>query len=188
MRNAITKVTSFALLAGALALPALPASAEVASGAVATTAAVADNPYAVFDVKVKAPKKVKVGGKLNYRVTLTNKGPHSADAWFVGGQLPKGVDLKKVHYATNVPDSVCFLEEERSIFCLLPKVMEKGDTAYLTFETKLTKKAKGTQKAILGVVNYDVDQGMEDLSKEELDRLGVKSHVYAKVVKTKIVR
>lgn len=182
MRHAIMKAASFALLAGALVLPTAPASATTATAT--TTAA----PFSVFDVRVKAPKTAKAGGKLSYRVIATNKGPHEADAWFVGGQFPKGVDLKKIRYSSSVPGAECTLEGGRTFFCVLPQVLEKGDSATLVFDTKLTKKAKGTQKALLGVVSFDVQQGMEDLSMAELERLGIKSHAYLKQVSTTIKR
>ena len=186
MRNSLPKVASLALLAGALLLPAVPASASAAA-VTAKTAAVMDDPFAVFDVKVKAPKTAKAGGRVNYSIHATNTGPFSADSYFVGGEFPKSVDLRKIRYRTSVAKTECFLEG-RAFFCFLPKVLEKGDSITMIFETRLKKSAKGTQKATLGVVSYDVQQGMDNMSKEELDRLGVPEHGYAKTVKTKVVR
>ncbi|MEQ4720862.1 hypothetical protein [Nonomuraea sp. B19D2] len=176
MRN-LTKVASLALLAGALLAPAVPASATT----------VADEPFSVFDVKVKASKTVKPGGKIKYSIVATNKGPHEADAWFVGGAFPKGVDLKRIMYSTSVKDTECGLEG-RAFFCLLPVILEKGDSITMTFEAKVKKTATGTQQATLGVVSYDLQTGMDNMSKEELERLGVPEHGYAKTVKTKVVR
>ncbi|WP_327088188.1 hypothetical protein OIE66_38660 [Nonomuraea sp. NBC_01738] len=186
MRNSIAKAAAFSLIAGAMILPAVPASAATTNASSVAVKA-ADEPFAAFSVKVKAPKTAKAGGKLNYVVTGVNKGPYSADAWFVGGEFPKGVDLRKVRYRTSVPGTECSLDG-RALFCLLPTVLEKGDAFTMVFETRLKKNAKGVQKAILGVASFDVQQGMEGLDKEELERIGVPSHAYAKLVKTKVVR
>ncbi|MER7500709.1 hypothetical protein AB0L05_16600 [Nonomuraea pusilla] len=185
MRNPLPKVASLAVLAGALFLPVAPASAAPAT--TASAASKLDDPFAVFDVKVKATKVAKVGGKIRYSISATNTGPYSADAWFVGGELPKGVDMRKVYFRSSVRGTECAVSG-RSIFCLLPKVLEKGDSVSMTFDTKVTKSARGVQKAVLGVVSYDVQQGMEGLDKEELDRLGIPGHAYAKQVKTRLVR
>ncbi|GAA3662138.1 hypothetical protein GCM10022224_027320 [Nonomuraea antimicrobica] len=185
MRNSLTKVAALALAAGALLVPAVPASATtVATG---STATVLDEPFSVFDVQVKAPKTVKSGGKITYKIVATNKGPHYADAWFVGGALPKGADLRRVEYTTSVKGTECGLEG-RALYCWLPQILEKGDSVTMTFEVRLKKSAKGTQQATLGVISYDVQTGMENMSREELERLGIPEHGYAKTVKTKIVR
>jgi hypothetical protein len=184
MRNSLPKVASLALLAGALLLPAVPASAATVT---AKTAAVMDDPFSAFAVQVKAPKTAKAGGKLKYTIHAVNKGPHPADAYFVGGQFPKDVDLRRIHYSTSVTGTECFLDG-RAFFCFLPKILKKDEAVTMTFEPKLKKNAKGTQKATLGVVSYDVQTGMENMSKEELDRLGIPEHGYAKTVKTKVVR
>ncbi|MEV0228500.1 hypothetical protein [Nonomuraea sp. NPDC050786] len=176
MRN-LTKAASLALLAGALLVPAVPASATT----------VADRPFSVFDVKVKASKTVKAGGKIYYSIVATNKGPYDADYWFVGGQFPKGVDLKRIMYTTSVKKTECGLEG-RAFWCDLPVVLEKGDSIKMTFEAKLKKGATGTQEATIGVISYDVQTGMDNMSKEELERLGVPEHGYGKTVKTKVVR
>ncbi|SEG74987.1 conserved repeat domain-containing protein [Nonomuraea solani] len=183
MRYSLPKAASLALLAGALLLPAVPASATT----VTNTAAVLDDPFSVFKVSVKAPKTAKAGGNLTYKISAVNTGPHSADAWFVGGEFPKGVDLKKIRYASSVAKTECF-GEGRAFFCYAPKVLEKGDGVTLAFYTKLKKNAKGAQKATLGIISYDVQQGMEDMSKEELDRLGIPVNGYPKSVTTKVVR
>ncbi|GAA3247700.1 hypothetical protein [Nonomuraea helvata] len=176
MRN-LTKAVSLALLAGALLAPAVPASATT----------VASQPFSVFDVKVKASKTVKAGGKIKYSIVATNKGPYEADAWFVGGQFPKGVDLKRISYTTSVKKTECGLEG-RAFWCFLPVVLEKGDSIEMTFEAKVKKGTTATQEATLGVVSYDVQTGMDNMSKEELERLGIPEHGYGKTVKTKVVR
>jgi Domain of unknown function DUF11 len=176
MRNPLLKIATLAVAAGALLIPAVPASATAM-----------DDPFAVFDVQVKATKKAKPGGKVTYSIVATNKGPHYADYYFVGGEFPKHIDFRKIKYSSSVKDTECALDG-RAFYCFVPQVVEKGDSIGLTFYTNLTKKAKGTQTAKLGVVTYDVQTGMEDMSKEELDRLGVPEHGYVKTVKTKVVR
>ncbi|MEU8320867.1 hypothetical protein AB0C33_21145 [Nonomuraea sp. NPDC048881] len=194
MRNSLTKVASLALLAGALIVPAVPASATTTTAAhTATAAKAADAPFAVFDIKLKASKTAKAGGLIKYSLQATNTGPYSADAWFVGGQFPKGVDLRKISYRAP-KGTVCALDG-RALYCSVPYVLEKDDWVRLDFYAKLKKSATGTQKATLGVVTYDVQQGMWDqekgtwsLAQEELERLGIPEHGYAKTAKTKIVR
>ncbi|MFI7105225.1 hypothetical protein ACIBK9_02850 [Nonomuraea sp. NPDC050227] len=194
MRNSLTKVASLALLAGALIVPAVPASATTTTAAhTATAAKAADAPFAVFDIKLKASKTAKAGGQIKYSLQATNTGPYSADAWFVGGQFPKGVDLRKIRYSAP-KGTICALDG-RALYCSVPYVLEKDDWVRLEFYAKLKKSAVGTQKATLGVVTYDVQQGMWDqekgtwsLAQEELERLGIPEHGYAKTAKTKIVR
>ncbi|MFF0867712.1 hypothetical protein ACFYUV_38535 [Nonomuraea sp. NPDC003560] len=194
MRNSLTKVASLALLAGALIVPAVPASATTTTAAhTATAAKAADAPFAVFDIKLKASKTAKAGGQIKYSLQATNTGPYSADAWFVGGQFPKGVDLRKIRYSAP-KGTICALDG-RALYCSVPYVLEKDDWVRLEFYAKLKKSAMGTQKATLGVVTYDVQQGMWDqekgtwsLAQEELERLGIPEHGYAKTAKTKIVR
>jgi uncharacterized repeat protein (TIGR01451 family) len=190
MRSSLTKVASLALIAGALVVPAVPASATTTT--VAQTQKVLDDPFAVFDIQLKGSKTVRPGGTIKYSITATNTGPYSADAWFVGGQFPKGVDLRKIRYS-GPKGTVCFLDG-RALYCSVPYVLEKDDWVRLTFDAKLKKNAMGTQKATLGVVTYDVQQGMWDqekgtwaLAQEEMERLGIPEHGYAKTVKTRIV-
>ncbi|WP_188188658.1 DUF11 domain-containing protein [Nonomuraea sp. SYSU D8015] len=185
MRNSLPKVATLAALAGALLIPAVPASAAAAP--VAAKAAAAD-PYSAFDVKVKASKTAKAGGKIKYTIVATNKGPHYADAWFVGGEFPKGVDMKSIRYDTNHSKMRCELVSARAFWCPPTEVIEVGDSVTLAFYAKLKKSAKGTQKATIGIVSYNFDQGMENLNKEELDRLGVPRFGFEKSVKTKVVR
>ncbi|MGP3962879.1 hypothetical protein ACTWPT_43500 [Nonomuraea sp. 3N208] len=184
MRNSLLKAATLALLAGALLIPAVPASATTATTSAAATAA---DPFSAFGVKVKAPKTVKAGGKIKYTIVATNKGPHYADSWFLGGEFPKGVDLKKIRFGTSVKGTECY-GEGRAFYCFLPQVVEVGDSVAMVFDAPLKKGAKGTQTATIGVVSYNVDQGMENMSKEELDRLGIPEFGFKKTVKTKIVR
>ncbi|MBB6556495.1 DUF11 domain-containing protein [Nonomuraea rubra] len=183
MRNSLLKGAALAIAAGALLLPAVPAAATTT---VTTAATAAVEPFSTFDVKVKASKTVKAGGKITYTIHAVNKGPHYADSWFVGGEFPKGVDLRRIEYWAE-KGTECFLDG-RAFYCFIPRVVEKDEAVSMRFVAKTTKKAKGTQTATLGVVTYNVDQGMENMSKEELDRLGVPEFAFAKTVKTKVVR
>jgi uncharacterized repeat protein (TIGR01451 family) len=185
MRNTLTKVASLALIAGALTIPGAPASATTST--VAQTSTVLDEPFSVFDINLKASKTAKPGGTIHYKLVAGNVGPYDANAWFVGGQFPKGVDLKKISYSGAPKGTDCFLEG-RALYCLVPYILKKGYQVTITFDAKLKKNAKGTQAAKLGVVSYDVQTGMEDMSKEEFERLGVPEHGYVKTAKTKIVR
>ncbi|MEV0830654.1 hypothetical protein [Nonomuraea rubra] len=181
MRNSLLKGAALAIAAGALLLPAVPAAATTT-----VTAATAADPFSAFDVTVKATKKVKPGGKITYTIRAVNKGPHYADSWFVGGEFPKGVDLRNISYWAE-KGTQCALDG-RAFYCVLPRVVEVDEAISMKFVAKTTKKAKGTQTATLGVVTYNVDQGMENMSKEELDRLGIPEFAFAKTVKTKVVR
>ncbi|WP_327586367.1 DUF11 domain-containing protein [Nonomuraea sp. NBC_00507] len=186
MRYSLPKAATLALLAGALLLPAVPASAATTTTTTTTTKAA--DPYSAFAVKVSAPKTVKVGGKIKYTIVATNKGPHYADSWFLGGEFPKGIDVKKVRYISNHSKMRCGLASARVFYCPATEVIEVGDSVSITFYATLKKSAKGTQTANVGIVTYNVDQGMEDMSKEELDRLGVPGFGFNKKVKTKVVR
>lgn len=189
MRHPLAKIATFALVAplsGAMFLSAPAVAAPVAAKPAAVKAA---DPFSVFDISLKATKKVKRGGTINYSVVATNEGPYEATAgtWFVGGEFPKGVDLRKVSYRSSVAGTECLLDG-RSLFCVIPATVKKDEYVAVSFAAKVKKTAKGTQSAVLGVVSYDVQQGMENMSKEELDRIGVPAKAYAKLVKTKIVR
>lgn len=189
MPNSLPKTAALALLAGALLIPAVPAAAApVTAAPVAAKAAVAADPYSAFDVKVKAPKVVKAGGNIKYTIVATNKGPHYADAWFLGGEFPKGVDVRSIRYETNHTKMRCALVSARAFYCPPTEVIEVGDSVAIVFYAKLKKSAMGTQKATLGVASYNVDQGMENMSKEELDRLGVPEFGFRKTVTTRVVR
>ncbi|MFE3452026.1 hypothetical protein ACFXJ8_24205 [Nonomuraea sp. NPDC059194] len=178
-------------VAGALIFSAAPVAAAPTAPAATVVAAksAAADPFSVFDVKLTATKKAKRGGKIRYTITAVNTGPHEATAgtWFVGGLFPKGVDLRKITYRTSVDDTACELIK-RELFCVLPATVKKGESIAMVFDGRLTKKASGSQKAVLGVVSYNVETGMENLSKEELDRLGVPGFGFVKQATTKVVR
>src|SRR5687768_5529313 len=93
MRHPLAKLASFALvapLAGSMLFATGPASAAPAVAAKTVTAEAPD-PYSTFVTSVKAPKKVKAGGKITYKIAVKNLGPHQADRYWLGGKLPKGI-------------------------------------------------------------------------------------------------
>ncbi|MFI6321411.1 hypothetical protein ACIBG8_27995 [Nonomuraea sp. NPDC050556] len=167
---------------GSLLFAAAPASAAPAAAAKTTKA---DDPYSVFDVQVKAPKTVKRGGKITYRISAVNTGPYQADNYYMGGPLPKGI-VSKLRW--NGPDGTQCDWDSSGFWCWGPWILEKGDSDWLTITVTLKKGTKGTAKTRLGAIVYDVPTGMEDLNKEELDRVGgFNTWFYAKSVKTKIL-
>ncbi|GAA5074633.1 putative repeat protein (TIGR01451 family) [Thermocatellispora tengchongensis] len=192
MSRSLKKVASLALvtpLAGAMlfaaSAPASAAPVKVAAPAKAVTA-VADDPYSVFKVSVKAPAKVKAGGKITYSISAKNTGPYVADAYYIGGKLPKGI-VGTVYY--NGPKGTQCAWDESGFWCWGDWALEVGETDALKIHVKLKKSTKGHARAQLGVIAYDVPTGAENLSKEELDRIGgIKGWLFAKNVKTKIVR
>ncbi|MEW9554737.1 hypothetical protein [Nonomuraea sp. NPDC050783] len=187
MHKSFAKGAVLATLAtSALLVPAVPAVATTATTTTATTAAAA--PYSSFAVRVKATKRVWAGDSIKYSISATNKGPHYADAWFVGGVFPKGVDTRKIRFSSSIPKTECTLLTANSFFCFADQVIEVGDSFSVTFYAKTKKNARGSQKATLGVFSYNVDQGMENMSKAELDRLGIPGYVFSKTVRTTVVR
>jgi uncharacterized repeat protein (TIGR01451 family) len=185
----IATLTLVAPLAGAMLLGAAPATAATTTTAAAPAQATivkADDPFSVFQVKVKAPAKVRAGGKITYSITAKNTGPHQADYYFLGGKLPKGT-VDRLYYG-GIKGAECAWDDS-GFWCWSPKVLEVGDSARLNIQVKLKKTTKGTATARLGVIAYDVPTGAENLSKEELDRIGgVQGWLFDKKVKTKIVR
>ncbi|NRQ31359.1 hypothetical protein HII36_05835 [Nonomuraea sp. NN258] len=178
MRNSFAKAAALALFAGALAIPAAPAAA-------AAPAAKLDDPFSVMAVSVKGPKKVMAGDKIRYNLKITNTGPHTADYYWVGGILPKGIK-SKVYY--NAPKGTQCEYSSRQFWCWGPWVLEKGDSDWLTIHLALNKSTRGTATAELGAIVWDVPTGMENLDREEIDRLGFKKWFFSKKIKTKIVR
>ncbi|SDG42691.1 conserved repeat domain-containing protein [Sinosporangium album] len=186
MPSPLKKIASLVLaapLAGAMALTAAPASATVTAPAAAATKAT--EPYSTFAVSVKAPKKVRAGSKITYRITAVNRGPHTADNYYVGGLLPKGIG-STVRW-DGPEDTECEFEDN-AFFCTSPYYAEVGDKEWLDIEVRLKKTTRGYARAQLGVVAYDFPTGSETLSKEELDAAGIKSWFFSKKVKTAITR
>ncbi|MEU8383858.1 hypothetical protein [Streptosporangium sp. NPDC048865] len=180
MRHPISKIVAFALvapLAGGMLLAA-PASAQ------APAAAVKAEPYSTFAVTVSAPKKVKANGKITYRIKAVNKGPHQADFFYMGGLLPKG---SKATAVFGPKGTTCDTYDD-GFWCWGPDIIEVGDHETMAITVKLGKKSGRTAQAILGVDSYDIPTGAENLSRDELERMGIKSWYFVKKVKTSVTR
>ncbi|MDF5754880.1 hypothetical protein [Spongiactinospora sp. TRM90649] len=157
--------------------------ARVVDSAQATQA---DQPYSSFKVELKAPKKVRAGGTVTYSIKATNLGPHAADAYFIGGRLPKGISGKVTYWG---PDGTKCDWDDTGFWCWGDWVLKVGKTDSLKLSFKLKKSAKGSASAKLGVETYDVPTGAEEISREELERIGaIKGWDFTRTVKTKIVR
>lgn len=185
MRHPISRIVALALvapLAGGMLLTA-PASAASTQAPAATVKSAAE-PFSSFAVTVSAPKKAKAGGKITYRIKAVNKGPYEADAFYMGGLLPKGAKAT----AVSAPKGTECGNYEDGFWCFTPYALDIDDYEIITITVKLGKKSGRTAEAILGVDTYDLQTGAEDLSRDELERLGTKSWYFVKKVKTKIVR
>ncbi|MGW0590704.1 hypothetical protein [Streptosporangium sp. NPDC002607] len=183
MRHPISKIAALALvapLAGGM-LFATPASAAPAQVPAAVKAAA--EPFSSFTVSVSAPKKVKAGGKVTYKIKAVNKGPYAADAFYMGGLLPKHSKVT----AISAPRGTECDNFKDGFWCFTPYALEIDDYEIITITVKLGKKSGRTAEAILGVDTYDLQTGAEDLSREELERLGTKGWYFVKKVKTRIV-
>ncbi|GAA3109102.1 hypothetical protein [Streptosporangium carneum] len=185
MRHPISKIAALALvapLAGTmlLATPASAAPTKAPAGVVKK----ADDPYSSFDIKILAPKKVRAGGKITYRIKATNKGPYLADSFWTGGVLPKGATLSRVY----APKGTECGNYEDGFWCITPNALEIGDSDSIDIVVKLSRKARGTATALLGVDTVDLPQGAETLNRDEFERMGIKHWYFVKKVKTKIVR
>jgi uncharacterized repeat protein (TIGR01451 family) len=185
MRHPISKIAAIALIAPlagtmSLATPASAAPTKVSTAVVKK----ADDPFSSFDVQILAPKKVRAGGKITYTVKATNKGPHEADAYWTGGKLPKGSKLTAV-YAPKGTECGWY---EDGFWCFTPTALSVNDSETIAISVKLSKKARGTATAILGVDTTDLPTGAENLSRDEYERWGIKSWYFLKKVKTRIVR
>ncbi|MER5420991.1 hypothetical protein [Streptosporangium roseum] len=185
MRHPIYKIAALALvapLAGTmlLAAPASAAPTKAPAAAVKT----ADDPYSSFDVRISAPGRVRAGGTISYTIKATNTGPYEADSYYLGGVLPKGSKIVRVHAPKG---SECGSYED-GYWCWLPSILEVGEYESVKFVVKLGKKSKGTATAILGVDTYDLPTGSETLNRDEFERMGFKSWYFVKKVKTRIAR
>ncbi|MFF0310886.1 hypothetical protein ACFYSC_25950 [Streptosporangium sp. NPDC004379] len=197
MRHPISKIVTLAVagpLAGAMlfAAPATAATAASTAPAAASTVSVAkqaDDPFSVFAVKGSASAKVRPGGKITYTLKATNTGPYESKAgeYYIVVGAPKGVDVTGKWSYYGPKKSAC-ASEDQFAFCAVDKTMKVGDSVSFTFEMKVKKSAKGTMKTTLGVLAFDVPNGAENLSREELERLGVKSWLYGKRHSTRVVR
>ncbi|MFF5209976.1 hypothetical protein [Streptosporangium sp. NPDC000396] len=190
MRHPISKIAAFALaapLAGTM-LFAAPASAAPAK-APASAVKKADDPYSVFDIKANASKTVRPGGKISYSIKATNTGPYTSDAgdYFVVAYVPKAVSISG-KWSYQGPDKSECISEEQIVVCAVDKDLEVKDSISFSFQFKVGKAAKGTLKTSLGVVAYDVPTGAENLSRDELERIGIKSWFFGKEHRTRVVR
>ncbi|MFJ2028338.1 hypothetical protein [Streptosporangium sp. NPDC087985] len=191
MRHPISKIAALALaapLAGTM-LFAAPASAATAQASV-TVAKKVDEPFSTFAVKATASKTVRPGGKIAYSIKATNTGPYTSDAgsYFVVAYVPKHVDINGKGGSYRGPKKAGCITEEQLVVCLVDKNLKLGDSVSFNFEFKVKKGAKGTLKTALGVLAYDVPTGAETLSRDELERLGVKSWFFGKQHSTKVAR
>lgn len=180
---------SFSLfLAGGLAAVPLVAPAQAgAATAVATTTrtAVAQaKPYSNFKISVTYNKRTKRGGKITYHLKAKNLGPYYADYYWIGGQMPKGV-VPTLRWSG--PKGTKCTWEGRWFWCWGKYVLQKNKTDWLNFQVTLKKGTTGVATAKVGIIAYDVDQGMENIDKEELQRLGIKGYTWLKTAKTSIV-
>ncbi|GII63107.1 hypothetical protein Skr01_31920 [Sphaerisporangium krabiense] len=191
MRHPLAKIAATAVavpLAGALMFAALPASAATSakSGTVTATAkAAGEDPYSAFSVTVTGPKKAKRGGEITYRIKGVNNGPWTADDYYLGGTLPK--NLRGPVYYDGPKGTKCGFFPD-GFWCWPPYALEKGESTWLTITVRLKKGATGTATAKLGVNTWNWPTGAEDLSRDELRRIGVKGWYFTKPVKTKIAR
>ncbi|NRQ31364.1 hypothetical protein HII36_05860 [Nonomuraea sp. NN258] len=188
MRRSFTSLLTSALIATPLVAATqsgAAAAAPLAAAPVAQAKAVAaKDPYSRFKISVKHTKATKRGGKITYYLKAKNLGPHYADYYWIGGQVPTGV-VSKLRWGG--PKGTKCTWEGRMFWCWGQYALEKGDTDWLNFQVTLKPGTKGVATAKLGIISYDVDQGMENIDKEELERLGIKGYSWLKTVKTKIV-
>ncbi|MGW2213524.1 hypothetical protein ACWCSD_00925 [Nonomuraea sp. NPDC001684] len=185
------KSFSLFLVSGLAAVPLVaPAQAEAMTTATtattATTQAVAARakPFSNFKISVKYNNRTRSGGKITYYLKAKNLGPYYADYYWIGGQVPKGV-VPTLRWGASKGTKCTW--EGRWFWCWGKFVLPKGKTDWLNFQVTLKKGTRGVAVAKLGVIAYDVDQGMENIDKEELKRLGIKGYSWLRTAKTKIV-
>jgi hypothetical protein len=188
MHLKLARLASLALVAplvsGTFLAPAAPAAAKPAS--VTTTVTKAEDPWSAFQVLAKAPKKVKKGSKIKYQLDVINRGPEPANAYYVGGKLPKGIDLKKVYYWAPKGTECSFFPD--GFWCFIPIYLEVDDYVSLDIQVKLKKTTRGTAVAKLGVDSWNIPHGAEDLDRARLKELNIKHFYFLKTLKTKIVK
>lgn len=186
MRKPLATFLGVALTASlapaAVAMPAFATSAAAAPLAAAPAAV--KKPYSNFKITISYDKRTKRGGKILYKVRATNLGPHTADYYWIGGQVPKGV-VPKLRWGASKGSKCTW--EGRWFWCWGRYVLKKGKTDWLNFQVTMKKDTKGTAVAKLGVIAYDVPTGAENIDKEELERIGIDGWSWLKTAKTKIV-
>ncbi|MBO3745802.1 hypothetical protein J5X84_06935 [Streptosporangiaceae bacterium NEAU-GS5] len=166
----------------ASASPAVAAPASVTT--VKTTATKAEDPWSNFQVLTKWTKKVKKGGKIKYQIDIVNRGPEPADAYFIGGKLPKGIDLAHSSYVAT-KGTECTLYSD-GFWCSLPYILEVDDVGSLDLTIKLKKGTKGTAVAKLGADSWNLPHGALELDRARWKELNVKHFYFLKTLKTKI--
>jgi hypothetical protein len=178
MRRRIGMITGFALLAAIGLGPLGPSPAQAAAMTKAR------EPYSVFAVSIKAPKKVKAGTKYTYIINLKNKGPYSAD-WDIGGLLPEGIATTLTWRGPK--GTSCVWYRFTGFWCWGPYEVPAGGKTWLAITVTLKKGTRGTLKAKLGGETCDCPDGSESIGRDEWKRLGIKNYFWAKTVKTTIV-
>ncbi|GAA3443555.1 hypothetical protein [Planomonospora venezuelensis] len=187
MRRTSGTLLGLGLLVPLSVAPAVPAAASAAPAvpAAAASQTALDTPWSSFKVSVKAPKRVRNGQQFMYEVKVTNRGPHKADFFFIGGTgLPKGIN-DTVYYKGPKGTDCDFYDD--GFWCITPWILEKGDSESVKIWVKLKKGTKGTAVAKLGVDTWNVPTGGEKLDRSEWKRLAFPHWYFLKTVKTKIV-
>ncbi|MFI6502313.1 hypothetical protein [Nonomuraea typhae] len=182
MRKTLSTLLGVSLAtAGTLTAVIQPAQAAAPVTAVAQQAG---EPYSKFKISVSSTKRTKRGGKILYKIRAKNLGPHYADYFWIGGQVPKGV-VPTLRWG-GAKGTKCTWEG-RMFWCWGKYALEVGDTEWLNFQVTMKRNTKGVAVARLGVVAFDVPLGAERLDEEELERIGIKGWQFLKTAKTKIV-
>ncbi|MEV6868618.1 hypothetical protein AB0M44_47555 [Streptosporangium subroseum] len=181
IRHAI-KIASIALIAPLTGITLLSSTPALAASE--------GTPFSTFKVKATATKQVQPGGKIVYKVVGTNAGPYNLGArhYNVVFQLPKGLDAFKVKSFGPKEEDAC-APEKGFVYCTVNKPIPVGSSISYRFEVKAGSEAKGTLKAILGVMSFDVPTGMQDMNEKEAERIGgIPTWGFGDTVTTKVVR
>ncbi|MFB9628893.1 hypothetical protein [Nonomuraea helvata] len=185
MRRSVSLFLAGGLAVAPLAVPAqASAAATTVRTTVPTTAVAQLKPYSKFKISVRHTTRTKRGGKITYYVRAKNLGPYYADYYWMGGQLPKGV---RTTLRWGGPKGTKCTWKGQWFWCWGPLRLEKGKTDWLNFQLTLKPGTRGSVAARVGVMSFDVQQGMENMNEEELKRLGIKSYLWLKKVRTQIV-
>lgn len=187
MRRSFSLFLIGGLAAAPLVVPAqagATAATSTTTAATTTTVAAQAKPFSNFKISVKYNKSTRRGGKITYYLKAKNLGPYYADYYWIGGEVPKGV-VPTLRWSASKGSKCTW--EGRWFWCWGKYVLQKGKTDWLNFQVTLKKGTTGVATARLGVIAYDVDQGMENIDKEELKRLGIKGYTWLKTAKTRIV-
>lgn len=186
MRKSVGLLLASGLIATPLAVSGQATAATTTATAGTTGAATSAQakPYSSFKISLKHTKRTKRGGKITYYLKAKNLGPHYADYYWIGGEVPKGV-VPTLRWGAAKGTKCTW--EGRWFWCWGKYRLEKGATDWLNFQVTLKKGTKGIAKARLGIIAYDVPLGAENIDKEELERIGIKGYTWLKTAKTTIV-